>query len=195
MWREYMRVNALGIFLVAVLVPTAMASSSGEVPLTKGWDIFNQPLDYGTAKWNYDGGEISFEYELVGAEPNHEYTVGVHIFNKDDPTKIPSQVDDKARIAFDNFPGERKKGDNCITREGNEACVEAYDFVGTLKTNEMGNGKLVIPPMPIYPYTYYVQFTIRNGKCPVEGGSNCAAVYRSGEQFAKDFAEIKTGTI
>ena len=88
-----MKANVFGILLVAVLmVLTALAAGTGEthmVGLTKGWDIFDRPLDVGTVKWYFDDqNEIIFELELAGAEPNHKYTVGVHLFNKDDLQRI-----------------------------------------------------------------------------------------------------------
>ena len=193
-----MKANVFGIMLVALLmVLTALAAGSGEthtVGLTKGWDIFDRPLDVGTVKWYFDDqNEIIFEFELVGAEPNHKYTVGVHLFNKDDLTKNPSELNDKTRAAFAEFPGQRKKGDNCITREGDSACVEAYDFEPPLITNETGYGKVVIPPKRIpYPGNYYAQFTVRIGDCPEDGGSGCAAVYRSGGKFAQSLVTIKS---
>jgi hypothetical protein len=176
------------------MVLTALAAGSGENHmggLTKGWDIFDRPLDAGIVNWNYDNAqsEISFVFELAGAEPNHKYTVGVHLFNKDDLTQRPSQINDITRKAFDNFPGERKAGNYCITREGNTACVDAFDF-GTLTTDETGSGKAVIPPKFIFPGIYYAQFSVRIDDCPVDGGSGCAAVYRSGDKFAQNFAEI-----
>jgi hypothetical protein len=182
-----------GMPLVAILLTltvfanAAFAAEEGqmhEAQLTPGWDIFDQ-TGWGTVTWQYDPGQsdLSGTFELLGALPNHQYTVGVHLFNKDDLTKKPSDANPKVK----NFFG-KDLGGGCIEREGTSACVDDFDFT-TLSTDESGHGKAsfegYIPP----GLTYYAQFTVRIGECP---GGGCSAVYRTGDKFAQTFEVINT---
>ena len=153
--------------------------------LTRGWDIFNEPLSHGEVDWRIIGNktfEVSFH--LKGARPNHTYTVGAHFFNPNDL---------RENFAVNGFIGYTlgNKATN-VAREGNSAYVFGYDF-GRLATDSQGNGNAnFIGNIP--PGEYSLQFTVRIGECfPSKGiTSGCGAVYRSGIRFAEKLVTINT---
>jgi len=153
--------------------------------LTKGWDIFNEPLSDGEVKWQIIGNktfEVSFQ--LKSARPNHTYTVGAHFFN-------PDNLRENFTVnGFIGYTLGNKAG--MVVREGNSAYVFSYDF-GRLVTDSQGNGSArFIGNIP--PGKYALQYTVRIGECfPSKGiTSGCGAVFRSGKRFAENLVTINT---
>ena len=166
--------------------PAAIGGRS--VPLSPGWDIFNDRLSSGEVNWKTVEGQGANNFQVVfqlrGARPNHEYTAGVHLFN---PANLT------ARPAYPRFAGLEVGGEGVVNREGKPAYVIAWDF-GGLRTDSNGNGtasfQLAVPQG-----TYHVQFTVRiggSGTCHTARGitHGCSAVYRTGGRFAQNFEVI-----
>jgi len=156
--------------------------------LTKGWDDFNQPLSFGQVSWSVLEGQnsnnLEVTYYLSGAMANHEFTVGVHMFNPTNATAKPN---------ISSFGGRAIGGDGVINRDGKTAYAIPFDF-GSLRTNANGDGntqfKLSIPPG-----NYNLQFTVRIGgmnTCvPSQGAyGGCSIVYRSGNKFGERLENI-----
>ena len=153
--------------------------------LTRGWDIFTEPLSYGEVKWQTIGNktfEVSFQ--LKSARPNHTYTVGAHFFN-------PDNLRENFTVnGFIGYTLGNKAG--MVVREGNSAYVFGYDF-GRLTTDSQGNGSArFIGNIPRGKYA--LQYTVRIGECfPSKGiTSGCGAVFRSGKRFAENLVTINT---
>lgn len=164
-----------------VTQPTASGNRS---TLTKGWDIFNDPLYSGHAVWNISGQYLQVSFQLNGAKPNHSYTVGAHLFNRISLASAPQPK---------QFGGYAVGGEGSISREGRNAYVVAWDF-GQLNTDRSGNG-LATFNLNVPPGTYYVQFTVRiggSGTCLTSRGitHGCSVVYRTGNRFAEQFETI-----
>lgn len=166
----------------------AAAVTGHSVPMSPGWDIFNDRLSSGEVLWKtVEGqgtGNLQVIFRLRGARPNHEYTVGVHLFN---PTNLT------ARPAYPRFGGLEVGGEGVISREGKTAYVIAWDF-GSLRTDSNGDGMAGFP-LAVPQGTYHVQFTVRiggAGTCHTGRGitHGCSAVYRTGGRFAQDFEII-----
>ncbi len=156
----------------------AAAPSSGKVNLTKGWDIFSDPLSFGQVNWSVSGRNLQVAFQLYGAKPNHEYTVGAHLFNEASPLTRP------AVSAF----GGWYVGEGSNSRDNRKAFAVAYDF-GALRTNASGDGSAQFN-LSIPPGAYSLQFTVRIGAvntCRPDSGktSGCAVVYRSGNRHAE----------
>ena len=167
----------------------AVTQKSRTVVLTKGWDIFDRSLSSGQAGWmvtaGQNSGNLNVAYKLQGAEPNHEYTVGVHLFNPENQTVRPVMT---------GFGGWDVKGEGVYSRDGRSAYSIAYDF-GALKTDARGNGSARFD-LAVPPGNYYVQFTVRVGAVntcrPAQGVYHgCSIVYRSGGRFGEGLESIK----
>jgi virginiamycin B lyase len=151
-----------------------IAPRGGSITLTKGWDIFSDP-GAGTVAWTIPAPrQLVVTYTVSGAEPNHTYAAGIHLFNGTSAT--PPSI---------NFAGTFI-GEGSIVRENiGPVFVVAWDF-GPLTTDANGNGSAqfaLAPPSG----TYYAQFTVRKGICPAypQGSTNdCAAVYRAPSPFS-----------
>jgi hypothetical protein len=161
---------------------------TGQAPLTPGWDIFNQPLSFGQVNWSVLNGQTANNMEvtvhLSGAMPNHEFTVGVHLFN-------PSNF--MARPNVSGFGGWAVGGEGVVNRDGKSAFVIAYDF-GGVKTNSSGNGSARFN-LSVPPGTYYLQYTVRIGavnSCRTSQGitHGCACVYRTGNKFGEKLETV-----
>lgn len=156
--------------------------TSGQASLTRGWDLYNEPLTSGQILWRtfarQGAPNMEVSVQLTGAKPNHEFTVGVHLFNRMNLT---------ARFDVAGFGGWEVGGAGVITREGQTAYVIAYDF-GGVRTDARGDGaarfNVLVPPG-----NYALQFTLRIGAvgtCRAGGPTHgCAASYRSGNRFAE----------
>lgn len=174
------------ILCISVLIVTAMTTSAygfdqvNRSVLTRGWDIFNEPLSSGEVIWQVTGNILDVTFQLRGVRPNHTYTVGSHLFNS-------------APFSVDNFLGYSLgvKADQAISREGNTAFVVGYDF-GKLTTDGQGNGSARFSG-PVPAGNYPLQFTVRIGECfPAQGITNgCGAVYRTGGRFAEHLESIR----
>lgn len=163
---------------------------TGQSPLTAGWDIFDKPLSYGQVNWMVLNGRSTNNMEvsvhLSGAIPNHEFTVGVHLFN-------PSNLMSRPNITA--FGGWFVGSEGVIGRDGKSAYQIAYDF-GGLKTNSSGDGSAKFT-ITIPPGTYALQYTIRIGavnSCRTNQGvyHGCSIVYRTGNKFGE---KLETVTI
>ena len=153
-------------------------------PLSKGWDIFGDPLTAGSVNWDISGtgnrtNNLRLTYQLQGARPDHAYTVGVHFFNAANLAVRPD---------VRSFDGWNVGGEGVINREGKSAYVIAWDF-GGLQTDRGGNGTAQFH-LSVPPGTYHVQYTVRIGAvgtCYTSQGvtHGCAAVYRTGGRFAE----------
>ena len=161
----------------------AAAPTSGKVNLTKGWDIFSDPLSFGQVNWSVSGRELQAAFQLYGAKPNHEYTVGAHLFN---------EASVLTRPAVSSFGGWYV-GEGSNSRDNRKAFAVAYDF-GALRTNASGDGSAQFN-LSIPPGAYSLQFTVRIGavnSCRPDSGktSGCAVVYRSGNRHAEQMETI-----
>ena len=161
---------------------------TGQTPLTAGWDIFDRPLSYGQVNWAVQNGQSTHNMEvnvhLSGAIPNHEFTVGVHLFN---PTGTMS------RPNISGFGGWFVGSEGVIGRDGKSAYQIAYDF-GGLKTNGSGDGSAKFT-LSVPPGTYHLQYTIRIGavnSCRTNQGvyHGCSIVYRTGEKFSQKLETV-----
>ncbi len=165
----------------------SLTTSGRRVALTKGWDIFNAPLATGSVNWssrNLNNGNRTFQatFDLKGAEPNHEYTVGVHFFEPKGKQLTPIKK-------FGGWMVSDSR--STLTRDGqNATLLSAWDF-GLLKTDAAGNGDADFS-FNIPSSTYYIQFTVRKGTCRPSKGqtSGCAATYRTGGKFGVSFEVI-----
>ena len=166
-------------------------ATTGQAPLTPGWDIFNQPLSFGQVNWSVLSGRTTNNLEVVvhlsGAIPNHEFTVGVHLFNPSNPM---------ARTNISGFGGWPVGGEGVVGRDGKSAFVIAYDF-GGLKTNASGDGFARFT-LSVPPGTYALQYTLRIGAvntCLTSRGitHGCACVYRTGNKLGEKLETITVG--
>jgi hypothetical protein len=161
---------------------------SQQTSLTKGWDDFSEPLSFGQVSWSASEGRTSnnleVNYYLSGAMPNHEFTVGVHLFNP---------ANSMARPNVTGFGSAVFVAEGVISREGKTSSAIAYDF-GSLKTNANGDGsaqfKLSVPPG-----NYNLQFTVRIGgmnTCVPSRGAygGCSIAYRTGNKFGEKLETI-----
>jgi hypothetical protein len=140
--------------------------------LTPGWDDPEAPLDQGFTTWTIattSTRNLAITYTLLGALPNHTYTVGSHFFNRANPLEDP-RVD-----AF----GGTFVGKGVATREGNTAFFSAWDYT-TLTTNGSGDGAATVS-LNVPLGTYSLQNTVRLGACP---SVDCTVVYRTGDAYA-----------
>ncbi len=64
---------------------TATYSQARDAALTKGWDMGAEPLAFGQVSWSVADGQgannFKVSFRLSGSKPNHEFTVGLHLFN------------------------------------------------------------------------------------------------------------------
>lgn len=159
-------------------------------PLTKGWDIFGDPLASGLVDWDIIGrggqaNNLRIVYQLQGAKPNHAYTVGVHFFNPDNLT---------ARPAVSAFDGWNVGGEGVINRDGKTAYVIAWDL-GGLQTDGRGNGNAAFS-LSVPSGIYHLQYTVRIGgvgTCYTSQGitHGCAVSYRSGGRFGEQIHTLR----
>jgi hypothetical protein len=178
---------------LSVLVLLCQGSfAENRAELSPGWDIFSEPLSSGQVLWQTVEGQrtnynLIVTFQVKGAKRNHDYTVGLHLFNPDNPALPPIN---------ESFGGYNPGPGGVITREGKTAYVGGWDF-GQLQTNNNGDGTsffyLYVPPGK-----YFAQFTVRIGganTCVAHKGiySGCAAVYRTGNRFADRFEVITIG--
>lgn len=175
------------VFSFGITASKAFGQDSGRASITKGWDIFGEPLSFGEVTWRVTGRGVKIQFELRGAKPTHSYTVGVHLFNPYNKVN---------RLESNQFGGYLVGDVGVITREGNTAYTEAWDF-GQLYTNGNGDGFARFD-LSVPPGTYYCQFTVRiggEGTCLTSKGitHGCAVVYRTGERFAQNFETIRIG--
>jgi hypothetical protein len=163
-------------------------AQTGQAPLSHGWDIFDRPLSFGQVSWSIpEGGKtnnMEVAVHLSGAIPNHEFTVGVHLFNASNTSARPDVT---------GFGGWFVGSEGMISRDGRSAYQIAYDF-GGLKTNASGDGSarfnLTVPPG-----TYHLQYTVRIGAvntCRTNQGiySGCSIVYRTGNKYGEKLETI-----
>ncbi len=105
-----------------------------ESAMTRGWDGWGAPLAGGKVSWqatDLRNGRYAFRatYQVQGAEPNHQYQVGVHFFEPAGTT----------RAVVREFGGLRMPGDRGpLAREGVTATyVGGFEF-GMLSTDGRG---------------------------------------------------------
>lgn len=162
--------------------------AAGQAVLTKGWDLFGEPLSFGQVRWRVLGGQgtnnLEVTYQVSGSKPNHEFTVGVHLFNPTNPMARPN---------ITGFGGWMAGEGGVINREGKSAFVIGYDF-GGLRTNASGDGDAQFI-LSVPPGSYFLQFTLRIGpvnSCrPSQGITHgCASAYRSGNRFGERLETI-----
>jgi len=174
--------------IVSVIAQGSPYKTTSTAALSKGWDIFGEPLAYGEVAWAIlDNGTLQVSFELSGASPNHLYIVGAHFFDPDGSLNLPGVC----QFAGWNLGCIREP----LTREGSTATLlGAWDF-GYLKTDDAGYGKVefnLAPPQGVY----YAQFTVRVGEvCEPPGGitSGCGVVYRTGNKLGEGFEAISIG--
>jgi len=177
------------LMLSVLVLPCQRSFAENRAILSPGWDIFSEPLSSGQVLWQTVEGQQSnynliLTFQVTGAIRNHDYTVGVHLFNPDNPSQPPVNQ---------SFGGYNPGPGSSASREGKTAFVVGWDF-GQLKTNNNGDGTssfyLYVPPGQ-----YYAQFTMRIGganTCVAHKGiyTGCSAVYRTGNRFADRFEVI-----
>lgn len=168
-----------------IYVPTTPIILNHEAPLSRGWDVFSEPLSSGDMHWTIlDNGNLQVSFELTGASPNHRYLAGVHFFDPGGSGQMTGVCQfGGTKIVCDRGP---------VTREGTTATVlGAWDF-GYLDTNGNGYGKAKFTLSPPAG-TYYAQFTVRIGdQCDLSIGatSGCSVVYRTGTKLGQGFERI-----
>ncbi len=157
--------------------------------LTKGWDIFNEPLSSGAVQWKVTGAGSSpnnfqVDFQLFGASPNHEYSVGVTLFNSSNL---------KSKPVFSQFGSYACYDGGVQTREAKTAYVVSCDL-GQIITDSRGDGRGQFN-LSVRPGTYYMQYIVRvggAGTCVPSKGiyQGCAVVYRTGGRFADNFETV-----
>lgn len=182
----------IGFFIVFVafmlFLPSDLsAQNSGYANLTRGWDLFGDPISSGSVRWETTYRGVIVQFELKGAKPNHSYTVGVHLFNPYNKASMPENR---------SFGGYLVGDGSVISREGNTAYTIAWDF-GQIYTNGRGDGFARFD-LSVPSGTYFCQFTVRiggEGTClPFKGiFHGCGVVYRTGNRFAESFETITIG--
>ncbi len=186
--KKLIRCMVLFLLVIISLPISETQSRAGDVLLTKGWDMFGEPLSFGQVGWSVSEGQgpnnFKVAFQLSGSQPNHEFTVGVHLFNPANLTARPNVT---------GFGSLALVGEGITGREGKSAFAIAYDF-GGLKTNAAGDGFAQFD-LNLLPGTYYAQFTVRIGgvnTCrPSQGTTHgCAVAYRTGNQYAQSFEII-----
>jgi hypothetical protein len=191
--------SAIGKFFMtffmtlSVLVFLCQGSfAENRAELSPGWDIFSEPLSSGQVLWqtvedqktNYN---LIVTFQVKGAKRNHNFTVGLHLFNPDNPAQP---------LVNKSFGGYNPGPGGIISREGKTAYVEGWDF-GQLQTNNTGDGASFFY-LHVPPGKYFAQFTVRIGganTCVAHKGiySGCSAVYRTGNRFADRYEVITIG--
>ena len=116
-----------------------------------GWDTFTEKLNYNTSSVNWTlpptNSQLSVNYILRGATPNQQYQVGIHVFNRCDPS-------------FGQFASA-----SCttLTRQGiTKTKVYAVEL-GVVTTDSHGNGSFSVNVYNISAGTYQVEFDVRQG--------------------------------
>ena len=156
-----------------------VCSAPREASLARGWDDFSHPLTTGTLCWEYsfDGATATVTLDLVGARPDHQYRVGLYVFNEDDLLACPNV---SGPGILGPVPG--------VEREGNTACVAGIE-IGTLTTDALGNG-MATSELSLPPGEYSVQFTVHGDEnCP-RSDPLCNVVYRTGNAYADGFERL-----
>lgn len=178
----------LFVLVASLLFIPVTHSQARDVLLTKGWDMFGEPLSFGQVGWTVSEGHntnnTQVAFHLSGSLPNHEFTVGVHLFN-------PAALSMRPNVT--GFGGFALVGEGSTSRDGKSAYAMAYDL-GGLKTNSAGDGFAQFD-FNLLPGTYYAQFTVRIGgvnACrPSQGITHgCAVAYRTGNRYAESFEII-----
>lgn len=160
--------------------------SSNIVALTPGWDIFALPTAKVSASFfplgqNGVATKVRFEFSLTGAERNHEYTVGIHLFHPTDAAVSPVPVSIGYAVGR---PAP-------VEREGHTALVAARDF-GTITTDASGNATVAFEyTMPAEDMHF--QFTVRTGVClPAKRKTaGCNVVFRSGGRYGDRLERLR----
>ena len=172
------------IILVILLALPILAQNGFNVAyLSPGWDR-SDPISKGEVSWMDQAGEFSVMFELQGAKPNQNYTVGAHFFNPNNLTRYP-YIDSFLGWFIDKA---------IINREGTTAATEAWDF-GYLETDQNGKGKAEFRGY-VPDGLYYAQFTakIGSGCSPNEGQTDgCDVVYCTGNGFADGLEKLAIG--
>jgi hypothetical protein len=177
------------VFIVSFVVLTAGFSDAGrrggKTYLKQGWDDFGHPLTKGTIIWNQTPrGLFQVTYVLVGASPNHNYQVGIHLF----PTEENDFWQDFGSEGWED--NERSEDGDWICRYDDfpeegwvEKCsyLNAWEF-GFLTTDDNGNG---VAHFNLHPNsgTYEIQFTVRIGTCTMDYHDGCAVAFESGGPY------------
>ncbi|MCP5366408.1 MAG: PKD domain-containing protein [Hyphomicrobiales bacterium] len=168
----------------------APAVSAGRTAaLTRGWDLFDEPLAQGAVTWRaatQAGGGIRFSatLELRGARPNHAYVAGVHFFE-------PSGAQAAVVESFGGYKVGAKR--SRVTRDKRSATtVGAWDF-GKLATDAQGNARAAFD-FTVPARAYHLQFTVRRGTCQPDRGvtTGCAVVFRSGGHLGETLESFGT---
>jgi hypothetical protein len=148
--------------------PTERPAALLSAGWSRGWDVFNEQLDYDHSKvdWIQPPGQTSnlhITYHLKGARPNWGYQVGVHLFDRCDP-------------AFGQYPSIIPCS-TPATRQGVTRDVQAFDF-GAVSTDASGNGAQTFVVQGIVSGNYELEFDVRaNVGCPNSG--SCDVIFQS----------------
>lgn len=142
--------------------------------LKGGWDSFDEPLTRGGVTWSQPvPGELDVTYELRGAEPNHQYQVGIHGYPRADN---PDWQDFGSEGWEDD-----QRSDAVVCREGFCTPLNAWEF-GFLTTDVNGDGTAHFALHP-RAGSYNVQFDVRMGTCTQDNHDGCGVVFESGGPF------------
>ena len=160
---------ALALLVEAAIPAGIQPVSAGNVKSrwSPGWDRHDVPLDFrhSFVRFNQPDGTKSLivTYHLQTAQPNWIYRVGFHLFPAG---SCPTSFGDLTPF-------------NCFvaTREGETRLVSGYTL-GTITTDEFGNGNLSASVKGITPGTYDLEFDVAESDLIF-----CARVFQSPGPF------------
>ena len=175
---------AVGVASAQTTKPTATSTATVTQKLTTGWDIFTEPMDlvHSNVQWSVSTSKkLTVTFNLVGANPNKLYQVGVDFYCTTIPTTLGQ------------FPVQGRNPDgtcSSATRQGHTATVAGID-VAVVTTDLHGKGSVSVVIGPVPSGTYSVSFVVLNGAgCNLTGGAgnngcynDCVADFQSPGPF------------
>ena len=183
------RISPLVSVVTMLFAGTAvmLAESSTKLILTPGWDDTAQPLDYAHSFVKFSQpapNRLNITFHLQGAEPNTTHAVGLHVFSKTTLGCV---------LAFGQFPALKC---DWFEREGNGSYASPIDM-GTITTDQNGNGNLDVNVTGIGPGSYEMAFHVRleqiwRGDTTICSADThpCSVIYRSPGPFAVGTVEL-----
>jgi len=162
-----------------------LAESSTKLVWTPGWDRWDNatpPLDYAHSFVKFSQSAqntLKINVHLQGAEPNTTHAVGLHVF--------------RCVLSFGQFLAYPCGN---FVREGNRSDVSPIDM-GTITTDQYGNGNLDVTVTGIVPGSYEIAFHVRyeqifGGNTSICSGvmNPCSVIYQSPGPFAVGTIEL-----
>jgi hypothetical protein len=169
------------VTMLAIVPMIALGDSATKLAWMPGWDDQTQPLDYAHSfvKFGQSGnGRLQITYHLQGALPNTTHSVGLHVF--------------QCLTIFGQYLASPC---GSFVRDGSTSFVSPVDL-GTITTDQYGNGNLEVNVTGIIPGTYEIVFHTRLSTLPANtnacsGSPNpCSVIYESPGPFGVGAVEI-----